>query len=158
MAKVKTTSFVLELELSMNSHERAILKKKLNIGRQIYNACLGEALKRLNKVQADKEYRLVLEQEKSKERNQRLKEIERFHGYSEYQLHAWSAQCKAHFSDQLGINEVQKLATRAYQAVEKLHYHQAAKVVFKGKDELISVENKSINFGLRWKNGIVIWG
>lgn len=158
MAKAKTASFVLELELSMNSHEQAILKKKLNIGRQIYNACLGEALKRLHKVQADKEYRLVLDQEKSNERNQRLKEIERFHGYSEYQLHEWAAQCGRHFNGQVGSLEVQKLATRAYQAVEKLHYHQADKVVFKGKDELISVENKSNSTGLRWKDGVVIWG
>lgn len=157
MAKAKTASFVLELELSMNSHEKAILKKKLNIGRQIYNACLGEALKRLHKVQADKEYQLVLREEKSKGRTQRLKEIERFHGYSEYQLHEWAAQCKAHFSNRLGINEVQKLATRAYKAVEKLHYHKADKVVFKGRNELISIENKTNNTGLRWKGGAVIW-
>lgn len=158
MAKAKTESFVLEFELLLNSHERAVLKKKLNVARQIYNACLGEILKRLHKVQADKEYRNLLSLEKSRERTQRLREIERSYGYSEYQLHAWSAQCKAHFSDHLGINEVQKLATRAWQAVEKLHYHKANKVIFKRKSELISVENKVNNTGLRWKGGVVIWG
>lgn len=158
MAKAKTESFVLELELSVNSHEKAVLRKKLNVGRQIYNACLGETLKRLHRVQADRDYRLVLSQEKSKERTRRLKEIERAYGYSEYQIHEWAAQCKAHFSGHLGINEVQKLATRAFQAVEKLHYHQADKVVFKKKNELISIENKSNNTGLRWKGGVVIWG
>ena len=158
MAKTKTPSFVLELELSLNSHEKAILKKKMNIGRQIYNAYLGEALKGLHKIQADPEYRLVLTQEKSKERTRRLKEIERSHGYSEYQLHMWAAQCKAHFSDQLGINEVQKLATRAFQAVEKLHYRRAHRVFFKKQDELISIENKSNKQGLRWKDGVVLWG
>ena len=158
MAKAKTASFVLELELVLNPHERSILKKKLNISRQIYNACLGEALKRLHKIQADKDYRLILSQEKSKERAQQLKEIERRYGYSEYQLHEWAAKCKVHFSGQIGINEVQKLATRAFQTVEKLHYHKANKVVFKKKDELISVENKSNASGLRWKDGIVVWG
>ena len=44
MAKAKTPSFVLELELFLTPHERKQLKKKLNIGRQIYNACLGEAV------------------------------------------------------------------------------------------------------------------
>ena len=158
MAKDKSPSFALELELSLNSHEKAILKKKLNIGRQIYNACLGEALKGLHKIQADPEYHLCLTQAKSKERTRRLKEIERSYGYSEYQLHAWSAQCKAHFADQLGINEVQKLATRAFQAVEKLHYRQARRVFFKKQDEMISIENKSNKQGLRWKDGKVVWG
>ena len=158
MARAKTESFVLELELSLNPHEESVLKKKLRIGRQIYNACLGEALKGLHKVQNDKEYRQLLEKEKSKERTGRLREIERSHGYSEYQLHAWAVQSKAHFSGQLGIGEVQKLATRAYQAVEKVHYHQAERVVFKRKDELISIENKSNKSGLRWKDGLVLWG
>lgn len=158
MAKAKTASFVLELELSVNPHERAVLKKKLNIARSIYNACLGEALKRLHKVQADKEYRMLLKEDKSKERNTSLKHIERDYGYSEYELHAWVKECTKHFGGQIGSLEAQKLATRAFAAVEKLHYREANKVVFKKKDELISVENKSNNTGLRWKDGVVLWG
>lgn len=44
MAKSNRDAFVLELELVLNPHEQAVLKKKLNIARQIYNSCLGEAL------------------------------------------------------------------------------------------------------------------
>ena len=120
MAKCKTASFVLELELFLTPHERKLLKKKLNIARQIYNACLGEALKRLHKIQNDKNYGILvcslkelnkkidaLEKKKpSKEQKAALKQmkleksfvqselksLELSHGYSEYQLHAWSAQ------------------------------------------------------------------
>ena len=186
MAKAKTPSFVLELELILDQHERKQIKKKLNIGRQIYNACLGEALKRLHKIQNDKEYGILLDslktvdqeidrlerQKTSKEQKaalsqskQRkkwirteLKNIEASCGYSEYQLHAWSSGCGHHFKGQLGSTEIQKLATRAFQAVEKLHYHKADQVHFKRNGDLISVENKSNKQGLRWKDGKVIWG
>ena len=60
MAKTKTPSFVLELELSLNPHVRKLIKKKLNISRQIYNACLGEALKHLHKIQNAKNYLIRL--------------------------------------------------------------------------------------------------
>lgn len=186
MAKAKTPSFVLELELFLTPHECKQLKKKLNIGRQIYNACLGEALKRLHKIQNDKAYGMLVKalkalikriaalekQPASKEQKETLKQlkqqktrlmaecksIELAFGYSEYQLHAWSAECGHHFEGQLGINEIQKLATRAFQAVEKVHYQKAEQVHFKKAGELISVENKSNNTGLRWKNGQVLWG
>lgn len=186
MTKTKSPSFVLELELILNPHERKRLKKKLNIGRQIYNACLGEALKLLHKVQNDKEYRVLLDalktvkaeiaktekQKRSKEQKEALKELkqqkdfimselkrnELEYGYSEYTLHAWAAQCGSHFDGQVGAPEVQKLATRAFKAVEKLHYHEAERVHFKKNGELISVENKSNKQGLRWKNERVLWG
>lgn len=158
MAKAKTESFVLELELVVNPHELKVIQKKLNVGRQIYNACLGEALKCLHKVQSDPEYRSLLKEPTSRERNARLREIECKYGYSEYQLHTWVTDCKKHFSGHLGINEVQKLATRAFKAVEKVHYRKADRVHFKRKDELVSIENKSNKQGLRWKDDHVVWG
>lgn len=186
MAKAKTPSFVLELELFLTPHEHKQLKKKLNIGRQIYNACLGEALKRLHKIQNDKAYGMLIKslkalikkiavlekQPASREQKEALKQlkqqktlltaecksIELTYGYSEYQLHAWSAECGHHFEGQIGAPEVQKLATRAFQAVEKVHYQKAKQVHFKKAGELISVENKSNKQGLRWKEGKVLWG
>ncbi len=183
MAKATTPSFVLELELLVSSHERKTLYKKLNIGRQVYNACLGEALKRLHKIQHDRAYGLLLQElnpikqklqalEKSEQppikqlrelKRQKtyiqseLKSIELHYGYSEYQLQAWTTGCSQHFSGHIGSLEIQKLATRAFYAVEKLHYHTAKKVHFKRKNELISIENKSNKTGLRWMDGKVIW-
>lgn len=158
MAKSNSGSFVLELELVLDTHDRAVLKKKLNIARQIYNTCLGEALKRLHKVQNDKGYRELMKGPSSRERNKRLREIELMYGYSEYQLHEWAVGPRDHFHSAIGSLEAQKLATRAFQAVEKLHYRKAKRVNFVPAGELISVENKSNTTGLRWKDGRVIWG
>ena len=182
MAKATTPSFVLELELLTTPQERKTLYKKLNIGRQVYNACLGEALKRLHKIQHDKAYGLLLQELKSvKQKLQtleklekspieqirelkrqktfiqsELKSIELQYGYSDYQLHSWTTGCSKHFRGHIGSLEIQKLATRAFHAVEKLHYHTAKKVHFKCKGELISIENKSNKTGLRWMDGKVI--
>ena len=183
MAKATTPSFVLELELLTLPHERKTLSKKLNIGRQVYNACLGEALKRLHKIQHDKAYGLLLQELKPvKQKLQTLEKLEKLpieqirelkrqksfiqselksielqYGYSDYQLQAWTTGCSKHFRGHIGSLEIQKLATRAFHAVEKLHYHTAKKVHFRCKGELISIENKSNKTGLRWMDGKVIW-
>ena len=113
--KDKTPSYVLELEMRTNALERKILDKKMRIRKQIYNAYLGEALKRLSAVLADKPYRFTVNAKqaisakyhiaKAKKANQRTAEekeimreckrqadelhaIEQSYDYSEYQLHA----------------------------------------------------------------------
>ena len=50
MPKAQTPSFVLELELKVRisqAEEKALLTR-LDVARQVYNACLGESLRRLN--------------------------------------------------------------------------------------------------------------
>lgn len=158
MSKASTPSFIVELEIDTDSHIEAILRKRMNIARQIYNACLGEALKGLHKVRMDKGYRHLLEEPSTKERNAKLREIERAYGYSEYQLHSWAAQCGRHFHGAIGANEVQKLATRAFKAVQKVQFGTAHKVRFKPIGDYISVEGKTNSTGLYWKDGIVHWG
>lgn len=158
MAKASTPSFVLELEIDTNPHIEATFRKRMNIARQIYNACLGEALKGLHKVQKDKGYLHLLEEPSSKERNAKLREIERAYGYSEYQLHSWAAQCGHHFQGAVGSSEVQKLATRAFQAVRKVQFGTAGRVRFKAQGESVSIEGKNNKQGLRWKDCSVHWG
>ena len=52
----------------------------------------------------------------------------------------------------------QKLATRAFQTVEKLHFGKSKKVHFKHLNDDLSVENKSNKTGLRYIGGNIIWG
>lgn len=156
--KSKTSTYTVEFELITTFQDRYIINKKMKVAKSIYNACLNECLKRLKAVKADKEYHTLVKTESSKQRNSRLKEIERYYGYSEYDLHSWVNQVKYHFEGHLGINEVQKLATRAFKAVEKFHYGKAKKVYFKSFKDDISVENKSNKTGLRIKDLKIIWG
>src|SRR5690625_2143883 len=56
--KDTTPSYVLELEMKTTAYDRKILGKKTRIGKNIYNSCLGAALKRLKAVLADRSYRM----------------------------------------------------------------------------------------------------
>ena len=80
LAKTKTKSYVLTLKLKTELWQAYILEKRFEIGRKIYNACLGELLKRHKKLQHDKQYRHLAQQPKSKERNNLLNELYRQYG------------------------------------------------------------------------------
>ena len=56
MAKAKTPSFILELGLETNAHEEAELNSRFEAARQLYNACLNEAKRRLELLRQSKEY------------------------------------------------------------------------------------------------------
>lgn len=158
MLKANTSSYILELELKITNQEQKTLAVKFKVAKQVYNACLNYASKRLKSLKSDKEYRFLIKQPSSKERNNRLRKIEQEYGYSEYQLHKVVSDYQKHFKKHIGSMEAQKLATRAFQAIEKVHYKKAKRVFFKRNFDLMSVENKSNISGLRKKDLQIIWG
>ena len=155
--KAKTSSYVVQYELLTTTRDRKSLEKKFNSAKSIYNACLNECLKRFDRLKKNIEYSSLLKEKSSKERNRRLKEIELSLNYSEYDMHKYVKDIRKLYSKHIGSQEAQKLATRAFQTVEKLHYHIADKVNFKNRYSDMSVENKSNNTGLRLKDNIVLW-
>ena len=118
-----TESFVLTLEAKIT--ETGFVEKYLRVLDQIYNGCLDTALKRLRKLQMDPEYQKLLRDKTIIDRNRKIRKIERKYGYSEYQLHEKAAEMKHHFSDIVGIDECQKQATKAFNAVERLRFNKA---------------------------------
>lgn len=158
MGKAKTSSFVVELELKPTNEDKHQIDKRMKVAINLYNTALNYSLKRLKAVLADKEYRLLLKEESSKERNKRLREIERFYGYSEYQVQTMLAPSRKHFKAYIGSFETQNLATRAFRAVERIHYHKAKRVYFKkyNTDEF-SIEGKSNASGIKFRNNKIIW-
>ena len=83
MARAKTESFVLDLELSLNPHEEAVLKKKLKdrwnlidgrrVQRDLYSAFLiantTDSLDRIDVDRADQWYESFLERHDQEIRN-----------------------------------------------------------------------------------------
>ena len=155
--KNKTSSYVVQYELLTTNRDRKCLEKKFNSAKSIYNACLNECLKRLDRLKKNDEYSSLLKEKSSKKRNRKLKEIELSLNYSEYDMHKYVKDIRKLYSKHIGSLEAQKLATRSFQTVEKLHYHIADKVNFKNRYSDMSVENKSNNTGLRLKDNIVLW-
>ncbi|SFA40864.1 Probable transposase [Parageobacillus thermantarcticus] len=157
MAKTKSASYVLTLKLKTEPWQEHILEKRFEIGRQLYNACLRELLKRYKKLQNDKNYRELIKQEKTKERNKLLNNLHKEYGLNEYAMHLFVKPMQQHFKKNIDSFTVQKIATRAWQAIEKLIFDNAEKVKFKKYNEMDSLEGKSNSTGIRFKNNKLQW-
>ncbi len=158
MTRKSTPTYTIEFPLRIPLWQQHRLEKKFKIARTVYNSCLGETLKRHRAVKADKQYRTLLREPKSKQRDKQLADIRLAYGFSEYRLHNFVKSVQQKLKEHIGSFEAQKLATRAFQTVEKLHYGTAKTVRFKAFDDDISVENKSNTTGLRYTDGNILWG
>lgn len=170
-----TPSFILELEVGFGQKllderlygaykkyipvgNRALLDKKCRAAVSIYNTALSEALKRLHKLLHDPERQKVVKAYKEALRKGQDTSVfgpafaaasERA-GYSEYSLHAYIAEAKRHFDPLIGIDEAQKLASRAFRAVDKIRAGGASHVRFRSRDDDMAIEGKSAKSTLKY--------
>ena len=68
-------NFTLTLKLKTQPFQEDILDKRLEIGRNIYNACLRELYKRYNSLKQSKKHQTISKMKKGKERNKKFNEL-----------------------------------------------------------------------------------
>src|SRR6266571_2663676 len=170
MKKSTTPTFLLELPLSVDPGQAKRLLAHFEAARCLYNALLGEALKRLRQMRADPAWQAAraLPKVQKQERNEAFSRLRHVYGFSEYALHAYAKEANcAWIADHIDSTMAQTLATRAYQAVNRVCLGKARKVRFKSKGRGIdSVEGKRNDTGMRFillapeegKAGWLIWG
>lgn len=171
MPKSKTPSFVTELPLVVSSQTDKELMARFQGGRQLYNACLAEAMVRVNLIKSSEIYqkalsipRTVKKGKKSipnSERKKLFKEAWKKYRFSDYELQAF-ANITANRSKWIALkidsNTQQKLSTRAFDTAKKVLLGQAKKVRFKVPSRFRSLEGKTNKQGIRWKNNQLVWG
>ncbi|NRD80827.1 transposase [Bacillus sp. BRMEA1] len=157
LAKTKTPSYVLTLRLKTEMYQEHKLSKRFEIARNIYNACLGELLKRYSTLKQSRRYRVVCKIEKGRVRNTMFSDLNKEFGLVEYSLHEFVKPMQHIFRKNIDSFTSQKIATRAFKAFEKIMYKQGKKVHFKRYGELDSVEGKSNSTGIRYKDNSIIW-
>lgn len=150
-------TYTLTFRLKTEKWQEDKLNKRLEIGRNIYNACLREILKRYNTMINSEEYKQIQQMAKGKERNKLFNKLNSKYGISEYSLHDYVKPMQHHFKENIDAFTAQKIATRAYNAFAKYMYHEADKVYLKKYDELNSLEGKSNKTGIRFKDKCLIW-
>jgi hypothetical protein len=151
-------SFITEIPLKVSQQDEAVLLARFEAGRQLYNACLGEALLRLNLCKQSLLWTAAQQSKKKNERNNLFNQAKKLYEFSEYDLHRYATTIRnSWLKIHLDAHTAQKLATRAYKAVERLLSGLAKKVRFKGKNQLSSLEGKSNCAGLRWKDETLNW-
>lgn len=163
MGKSKTASFILELPLVTNSEQRHILNSRFEAGRQLYNACVGEAIKRRDQMVRSKVYRSALAmphktQKEAQARSQAFQEAREKYGFTEYSLHDYVKKLRnSWIGKHIDSLTAQKVATRAFNAVNKTIIGGAQRVRFKRYGELNSLEGKNNSSGIRWRDDRVLW-
>ncbi|MBO0564912.1 transposase [Clostridium botulinum] len=166
MAKAPKQRYVLNLKLKTQPFQENILDKRFEIGRKVYNAVLGQALKRYREMIKTKRWRknqnnisniYKVEKDDKKRnklcklyfniKNNMLKEFR----LNEYSLHADVKQIQRHFKKNIDSFTAQKIATRVYKAIDDSLFGKGEEIHFKCVNKpLNSLEGKSNGTGIRY--------
>jgi hypothetical protein len=111
--------------LIVDSKQEADLLSRFQAGRQLYNACLNEAMKRLELVRNSELYKSAkrIPRTRKKERSDAFKKAREQYRYSEYDLHTFATLTSNNakwIAQKIDSNTQQKLATRAFKAAERV--------------------------------------
>ena len=155
----RTPSFICEIPLKVSPASERVLLTRLEAGRQIYNACLGEAKRRLALVRQSKLYQRAQTLPKDDPVRPKLfAQARERHGFREYDLHAYAGTLrKSWLGEHLDSLTVQKLASRAYAAANLLLLGRAKRVRFKGPKQMDTLEGKNNTSGIRWCKDHLEW-
>jgi len=175
MGKSKTPTFILELALDTSPHDEAELNARFEAARQLYNACLDEAKRRLDLLRQSNEFKHAKRMPKTvkgkkdeglasifrnKGRFLAFKELNAKFGFSEYSIIIYATTIRnSWINNHIDSNTAQKLASRAFKAVRKVAFGQAKRVRFKSENQLKSVEGSTNKTGIRYisKTGHILW-
>jgi transposase len=136
------------------------------VARQAYNACLSEALRRLDLLRQSKAYQSACKLPKgekgspaAKFRTKAFREVNARFGFREYDLIVWTTEHIKHewLGEHLDSNTIQKLATRAFLAAEQYALGKRGRPRFKGRNQMDTVEGKDNESGIRWRGDRVEW-
>jgi RNase H-fold protein (predicted Holliday junction resolvase) len=156
MPKSKSESYILTLPLKTSISDISALDKYFELSRKLYNALLGESLKRLDLMRESKQYQEA-RASKSKDKNKLFNEVCKRFKFTEYDIIVFSTPLRVNEFSQIDSNTVQKLASRAYNAVFKMQIGKADRVNFKRYDEMDSIEGASNRQGIKFREDLLSW-
>jgi transposase len=168
MKRARTPTFLLELPLRMDWSQERQVRAHLEAARCLYNALLGEAMKRLRCMRNDPAWASAraIPRTHKQERAQAFSALRKKYHFSEYDLHEYAKGARVSWiADHLDSTMAQTLATRAYQAANRVAVGKARRVRFRSSGRGIdSVEGKRNDTGMRFvldpnagDGGFLIW-
>jgi hypothetical protein len=165
----KTPTFLLELPLQVDEGQAKRIRAHLEAGRAFYNAVLSQGQRRMLQMRADPAWQgaRAIPRANKQERQAAFSALRKQYGFSEYALHAYAKRARVSWiADHLDAVLAQTLATRAYQALNRVCVGEARRVRFKSRGRgLGSIENKRNDTGLRFvlqpseegNQGFLVW-
>ena len=150
---MSTKSFTINLPIITGDQDRRRLRKSFSFGCNLQNAVMGGGWDRVLKMRATAEWQTARAMPKSSERTKAFRDLRVHFRLSEYDFHAdvakhRKASGRCHL---LGINESQKLASRAWISVERHLYNGGSPRFISSRRGLHSIEGKTNRTGIIWK-------
>ena len=121
-------SFVCELPLVLDGGNKHVLEVRFETARQAYNAILGEALRRLDRMREAKAYQAARKlphgtpgSAAARARSAAFRALNQRFQFDEHELQHWATEHISHawLGQHLDSNTVQTLATRAFKATQQ---------------------------------------
>jgi len=154
----KAPTFVCEIPLRISPTVGRTLDRRMESARQVYNACLDEAFKRQRLLVENRRYQAARRMKPGEAWTVAFSESRKKVGFTDYAIQHHAVEIRnAVFQGQLDVHVVQKLGTRAYEAVNRWILNQGGRPRFKGFAQLDTVEGKSNDAGIRWREDHVEW-
>ena len=165
MKRAKTPSYALMLKLNTSKHDERILVRRFLCGQRIYNVLVRHCVKQLKNLRNDKQYQellaIYIKNKKNDMDNSHisklLNKIVSSYGLTEYQLHSYVVLQQHRYKKDIDSSTAQKIGTAVWKAVENVLYGDGKRIHFKKYDDFLTMEGKTNNTGIRYKDGKMIW-
>lgn len=135
--------------IPINDHHR-LLDKRFRIMHHIHNQIVTFCIGQMNELQKNREYKELLRQKSTVERNKRLKEIRQEYFLDEYKLQSRFKKMQKQYRDNIDAHAVQKECTRIYKGIEKCLFHNGKNLHRKRQEQFVSIECKTNKAGMRY--------
>lgn len=135
------------------------LGARFEAARLVYNALLGEDLRRSQLVRESREYRRAREITDKKLRRSALRKVDARFEFTRYGLYGWASHTitDSWLGEHVDAQCVRSLAARAHTAVYQYTLGNKGRPRFKKRGQSSSVEGQSPKQGIRYSDGKVIW-
>lgn len=176
MPRKSTPTFIVERPVVVSQRDEREMLVRLELGRQLSNACLGEALRRLDRMRESVAWSRAralprtVGKKPNKERHAAFAAVRHANGFTSESISAFGTKCKneagwntdrSRTDPRLGAHETQTLAERAYSSAEMHAFGVRGRPRFKGKGRpLHSLAGKSAASSVCWNagTGCLEWG
>lgn len=118
--KSNTPTFVIELPLCVNDQQNRFFRQLFEFGRTLYNATLGSALGRLQRMRESLSWRQARSMPKGKERSKHFSDLQKAYGLTENGLRSIANNHrKASGRNDIGAHEAQCIGRTVWRVLER---------------------------------------
>src|SRR5659263_601269 len=150
----------LENHIGRRSHDTCTSGYRKAVVSCMFRGSIGAActIKQSKEYQAIKKLPKTINGKHNPERTEAFKALNKKEGFTDYAIQHYATGIRNSWMEEhIHAHIAQKLATRAFKAVQKIAFGTAKRVRFKGKNQMDSLEGKNNETGLIFKNNAFYW-